>query len=171
MRIGLIADSHVPSSVKELWPQVKVAFEGVDLILHAGDIYDPVCLDWLEEIAPVVAAKGNGDSIFLRDPRVKATQVIEVAGRKIGMVHILYYPDMAVDKVMDYHFGGPVDVIVFGDSHFETIERNNGVLLVNPGSPTLPHQMTTRLGTVGILDITTEGAEARIVELKDIGRP
>jgi hypothetical protein len=41
MRIGLIADTHLPSSIREPWPEVVSAFRGVDLILHAGDIVTP----------------------------------------------------------------------------------------------------------------------------------
>ena len=61
MRIGLLADTHIPRDVKMLPPHVKVALDGVDLILHAGDIYLLTVLDELEAIAPVIAARGNGD--------------------------------------------------------------------------------------------------------------
>ena len=56
MRIGLISDTHVPGGATEVPPQVATAFEGVDLILHAGNIYRTGTLDWLERIAPVKAA-------------------------------------------------------------------------------------------------------------------
>ena len=61
MKIGLISDTHIPDSRKELWPQVFTAFRGVDLILHAGDIYDLGVIDALREVAPIYAARGNGD--------------------------------------------------------------------------------------------------------------
>ena len=61
MRIGLISDTHLPSSIREPWPEVAQAFRQVDLILHAGDIVTPRILDWLEDIAPVLAALGNND--------------------------------------------------------------------------------------------------------------
>ena len=31
MRIGLISDTHIPTAMKHLWPQVYDAFRGVDL--------------------------------------------------------------------------------------------------------------------------------------------
>jgi predicted phosphodiesterase len=46
MRIGLIADTHLPSSIREPWPEVASAFRGVDLILHAGDIVTPPTTFW-----------------------------------------------------------------------------------------------------------------------------
>jgi len=61
MKFGLLADTHIPGSMKELWPQVADAFKGVDLILHGGDITSSRVLDWLERIAPVMAAEGNHD--------------------------------------------------------------------------------------------------------------
>jgi predicted phosphodiesterase len=44
------------------------------------------------------------------------------------------------------------------------VEVHDGVLLVNPGSPSLVRQQV-RLGTVAILDLTPEGSEARIIDL------
>ena len=61
MRVGLISDTHIPEARDELWPQVFDEFDGVDCILHAGDIYDITVIDQLSEIAPVYAARGNGD--------------------------------------------------------------------------------------------------------------
>ncbi len=63
MKIGLIADPHLPSAGKELSPRVAEVFEGVDLILHAGDIYLASCLDWLEGIAAVKAVMGALDHL------------------------------------------------------------------------------------------------------------
>ena len=71
MRIGLISDTHIPHDAKAIPPQVKEVFRGVDLILHAGDIYLSSVLDELEEIAPVLAARGDDDSPSLNG-RVKA---------------------------------------------------------------------------------------------------
>ncbi len=41
MRIGLITGTHIPDTERDLPPQVFGIFRGVDLILHAGDIYGP----------------------------------------------------------------------------------------------------------------------------------
>ena len=77
MLIGLISDTHIPEAASELPPKVYKAFRDVDLILHGGDMHIIDVLDWLEGIAPVLGAKGNGDGGPLRppfpenDPRVK----------------------------------------------------------------------------------------------------
>ena len=48
MRIGLLTDTHLPSTIRDLWDEVRTAFAGVDLILHGGDIVTPRVIDWLE---------------------------------------------------------------------------------------------------------------------------
>src|SRR4051794_4892585 len=74
-RIGLISDTH--GLVR---PDVFQALEGVELILHAGDVGDDV-LEELAAIAPVEAVYGNTDPTD--DPRL--TQSIE---RTLGGVRV-----------------------------------------------------------------------------------
>ncbi len=165
-------------------PEVMLAFAGVDLILHAGDIYTSECLDSLERIAPVLAVEvpptpADGD------PRIEYKRVISLEGYKIGLVHDLnirgideFMPGHAAAKFPDdgsgslsasleAFFGTPVDVAVFGHTHWAMVERHQGILLVNSGSPTLPRQ-TKRLGSVGILELTPEGTSAHIIELSTL---
>jgi hypothetical protein len=54
--IGVISDTH-----GTLDRRVLRVFEGVDLLLHAGDIGSAAILTELEAIAPVVAVRGNTD--------------------------------------------------------------------------------------------------------------
>ena len=54
MRIGVISDTH-----NYLDPKVHKLFEGVEHILHAGDIGLPSILLELQEIAPVTAVSGR----------------------------------------------------------------------------------------------------------------
>jgi len=173
IRIGLIADTHIPADVKTLPPHVKEAFKEVDLILHAGDIYLPGVLDELETIAPVRAARGNGDWGFPQDYRLKRNHIISIAGLNLGLTHGINYPAPSkypFDKVMETEFGKCMDIIVFGDTHVAMIERYNSTLLVNPGSPTLPNGLF-ELGTVGLLEIMGNRATARIIQLTEFLLP
>ena len=157
MRIGLIADTHLPSTIREPWPEVATAFRDVELILHAGDIVTSGVLDWLERIAPVLAALGNND-FDLDDPRVKPTHTLDVEGWRIGMLH---------DVTSGIRFESPVDVLVSGHTHYERLALLDGVVYANSGSPTLPHHLSTRLGTVGVIEVDAERLSARIVRLGD----
>src|SRR3972149_11811974 len=87
MRIGLISDTHIPEVGKEIPPSVLELFKGVDLILHAGDIYAHTVLDDLARLAPVLAARGDDDYVR-RDTRVQDKHVLEVAGKVLWLVHI-----------------------------------------------------------------------------------
>ena len=166
VRIGLISDTHIPTVAREIPVQVAQAFQGVDLILHAGDIQVARALDWLESIAPVYAAQGNNDD-GLEDPRVKPVQRLQVQGLTIAMVHVFTYPQLTLDYFFKPHTGTRVDVVVYGDTHVPEVIREPGLLMVNPGSPTCPGpNMYIGLGHVGILEISDGVADARIVFLE-----
>src|SRR5260370_7122870 len=87
MKIGLIADTHIPSMGAEPPSQVVQAFEGVDLILHAGHVDIASCIKWLERIAPVTATTswlvGTGGAL----PRVNTVKVVEAENHTIGICH------------------------------------------------------------------------------------
>lgn len=169
MLVGLIADTHIPWDVKVLPPYIRDAFKDVDLILHAGDIYVPEVLDELETIAPVLAARGNGDLQFPEDHRLKGSHVLDMDGFRLGLTHIIPYPELplySLEKAMKREFGGPVDIAIFGDTHVALIDNYQDVLLINPGSPTIPNGLF-ELGTVGLLEITEGKVTASIVRLSE----
>jgi putative phosphoesterase len=168
MRIGLISDTHIPEACDHLPSRVFEVFRGVDLVMHAGDVYINRVLDELAEIAPVIASLGNGDEgldghrfKLAPDPRVRTVHLIEVEKLRIGLAHALPTPDETSEAVfmnaMEAHFGGPVDVLVLGHSHLEGVARFGSTLVVNPGSPTLPRNLVGVPGTVAILEIESGG--------------
>lgn len=184
MKIGLIADTQVPSA--ELSPKVKVAFEGVDLILHAGDILVPSCLDYLEEIAPVKAVETGAERQFTGDSRVEENRrVVEAEGFTIGLVQELSIPhmialevlpgvidakfpaDASLSDAVKEIFGVPVDIVVYGFSHISLIEEHDGILFINPGSATWPNQRVMP-GTVGVLELSPGKREVRLVDLSKL---
>jgi putative phosphoesterase len=157
--------------MKEIPDQVITAFQGVDLILHAGDVQVPRALDWLERIAPVICARGNNDG-FMDDPRMKPVQLLHLEGLTVAVIHTFTYPKLALDYYYANHFKEKVDVVVYGDSHMERVDWEDGLLMVNPGSPTSPGpNMPVALGSVAILEINEGKAEARIVQIRDLPLP
>lgn len=165
MRIGLLSDTHLPNERRYLWDEVRTAFAGVDLILHSGDIVHPMVLDWLAEIAPVLAAEGNNDMGWA-DPRMKRVQWLDADGWRLAMVHNMEPEERPIgDLLKQYLKNERADIIVTGHTHFERLDYREGILQLNPGSPTLPHLYSFRLGTVGILDLTSGRMEASIVRL------
>jgi hypothetical protein len=179
-RIGLISDTHIPEAHPQLWPQVFAAFRGVDLILHGGDIHDLSVIDALERVAPIHVARGNGEdgsagrAVQPADPRLREAWLIESGGVAIGLTHYVPMPEMpphlTVSRWVDRLFPQRrPDVLVYGDTHVEAIDVIDGVLCVNPGSPTYPRNLDTQLGTIGFLDIEGGRAEASIWQLTDHG--
>ena len=176
LRIGLISDTHIPEAAPQLWPQVFEAFSGVDCILHAGDIHDLIVIDQLSEIAPTYAARGNGDDgsggrpIQPDDPRLREGWLITLGGLLVGLTHDVpipeYPPHLTLDRAMQRYFGRTdLDVLIYGDTHVEQIDRIRHTLCVNPGSPTYPHNLDTQMGTIGFLEIAGGKAEATIWQL------
>ena len=62
MRIGVVADTHIPDRTRELPAEIFDHLHGVDMILHAGDVSRQIVLDRLATIAPVIAVQGNRDT-------------------------------------------------------------------------------------------------------------
>ena len=180
MRIGLISDTHIPEARHALWPQVFDAFAGVDAILHGGDIHDVSLLDELAAVAPLYAARGNGEDgsggrpIQPDHPLLREAWVLEFEGLSVGLVHDIpvpeYPPHLTVDRAMRRYFGRTdLDVVVYGDTHVEAVDTFDGTLCVNPGSPTYPHNLETQLGTIGFLEIADGEASASIWQLTEGG--
>ncbi len=180
MRIGLISDTHIPEARQALWSQAFVAFEGVDLILHGGDMHDLSVIDELEKVAPIHVARGDGDDggggrpVQPEDPRVKEVWTLDLGGLAVGLTHALPIPEMppsmTVARALDRLFPDRrPDVVVYGDSHVEAIDSFDGVLCVNPGSPTYPHNYDTELGTIGFLEIDSGVPRASIWRLTEGG--
>ena len=170
MRIGLISDTHIPEVESELPTKVMEVFQGVDLILHAGDIFTPSVLDDLEHLAPVLAALGD-DDYAKADKRVKEKHILELEGQVLWLVHMspLYLATRSWLQVKPSEQDGQEeddnpDIIVFGHEHRPWVQHSNGILYVNSGSPTLLNYRPG-LGTIGILDINSGKADARIVQL------
>ena len=169
MRIGLLSDTHIPVAERALPSAIIEAFRGVDLILHAGDIYIVSILDELQRIAPVLAARGDDDyEDTLADERVKREHILELHGLKLQLIHERPHRYMSVSW-QSKHLAGQdgydtPDIVVFGHEHRTVVQRHGDTLYVNPGSPTFLNYRRG-LGTVGILDIDSGEARVHIREL------
>ena len=119
--IGLISDTH--GLVR---PEALRAFQGVEAIIHAGDIEDPATLTTLRAIAPVTAVRGNVDTARWAR-RLPSTAVLELDPGRVYVLHALR--DLAIVPEM-----AGITVVVSGHTHQPAREERNGVLFVNPGS-------------------------------------
>lgn len=139
MQIGVISDTH-----NFLDPKVRDLFQGVDHILHAGDIGLPWILLQLEEIAPVTAVMGNTDMPM----QVRETEVCELAGQTFLVSHIVD-PSALSDPLKKTIARVKPNVVVFGHTHKPFQQRIGGTLFLNPGYAGKPRFALPR--TVAIL--------------------
>ena len=151
MRIGLISDTH-----GLLRPDALAFLQGSDLIVHAGDIGGPEILQALSAIAPLTVVRGNND----RGPwaaSIRETEWLQAAGINLYAIHDLAQLD--VDPA-----AAGIQVVVSGHSHQPRVDRREGVLYVNPGSPG-PRRFRLPI-SIGELLVGDSGRiDARTVEL------
>ena len=120
-RIGVISDTH-----GLLRPEALAALDGVERILHVGDVGDPAIIDALARIAPVTAIRGNIDRGAWADA-LPDTASVTAWGLRLHMVH-----DRKALRTDARSEGW--DVVISGHSHKPGIEEADGVLWLNPGA-------------------------------------
>jgi len=168
--IGLIADAHVhPGKGPELPTAVLKRFAGVDCIVALGDMGETSGLDLLAAVAPVIGVRGMDDAPD--DRRIAAdARVLTLGNLHIGAVfdgarHGLLASNDPLETVDDLadraaaKFGRSVGVLLCAASHKAWIASADGVLLVNPGSPTLAERRTVAILRVGARQIEAEVLE------------
>jgi hypothetical protein len=143
--IGLIADTH-----GFLGEDARAALEGVDVIVHAGDIGAGV-LGPLRQLARVVAVRGNNDSSG------EAAELPDHAQFRFGETTIA-----VVHRLADAPPAG-WDVLVFGHCHKRHCDSADGRLLVNPGAAGRRGFHTHR--SVALLRLGPDGPACEFVEL------
>lgn len=144
-RVGLISDTHMPERCAAFPAAIFEVFQGVDLILHAGDVGKLWVLDQLSGIGPVVAVHGNDETAEAQQA-LPSQQLVSIGGRRILVWHS-HYPDPAEDKANRRNLWGQIlariaqrsqqvgaDIVVFGHTHVPTTYRYKDVWLVNPGA-------------------------------------
>jgi putative phosphoesterase len=180
-RIGLIADTHCRlDDGGDLPSQVLQAFQGVDLIIHCGDLGKLGVLDRLQSVAPVLAVRSPNDPHEDGSRLAEVRRVIEIGGLRIGVTfgvsdlgieidanYNLRTPSAPLEEVLAGKFGGRVDILAFATIHKDLIAYHRGLLIINPGSPTLPviHR-EGELGTVALLNSQEGQAAVEIVHLR-----
>jgi putative phosphoesterase len=179
VKIGVLSDTHIPDLMPSLPPQIEQVFEGLDIILHVGDICRLDTLQQLEdEFTITMAVAGERDSSeakrYLEDKKV-----VRFGNRKVGMIHghqgeqaekwwgalrgkfARTSPYERLYRYVEGQFEG-VDCIVFGHSHHPYVKVRNGILLFNPGAVAPSPGLRP---SVGILDVGERTITGRIVYL------
>ena len=172
MRIGVVSDTHGYFD-----PHLPPLLQGVDEILHAGDVGSEPVLDQLRAIAPVQAVRGNVDSAALGLPPTLTRRLGSV---EIHMLHELPKPQSAL---RDWAQASPLEgkpaehcrrflesfpeecqVVIFGHSHEPCALILGGKLFFNPGSAGKKRFSLPRC--CGLLEISPQGVHATFLGLE-----
>jgi putative phosphoesterase len=112
---GVISDTH-----GYLDERVLPHFDGVDLILHAGDVGGFDVLTELGNVAPVFAVEGNNDAGL--DLGIEERLMLNLDGHQVQIVHQLPHAEAGCE------------VVVHGHSHKLLNEWRGETLYLNPGA-------------------------------------
>ena len=149
--LGVISDTH-----GLMRPEAIRALDGVEMIIHAGDIGAPEVLQALHAIAPVVAVRGNNDKGEWAQA-LPETEVIEVGGVALYVLHDAKALDLD-PAAAGFH------AVISGHSHRPAVAKRQGVLFLNPGSAG-PRRFTL---PVSVARLTVRGGviDAQLIELE-----
>jgi putative phosphoesterase len=162
MLIGVISDTHIPERAKKIPDIVFETFKDVDMILHAGDLVSLDVFKQLEELAPTRCVLGNMDKYYgLNLPK---NDIINVSGHRIGLNHGEVYPRGDTMQLKYIALELDVDILITGHTHWAFIKEYDNIILLNPGSPTVPRMSDP---SVMILDISENDLESRIIKIGD----
>lgn len=177
MRIGVLADTHIPDLRRSLPMRVMDIFSSVEIVLHAGDITALSVLQQLQEsVSLTFAVYGEDDSPQVRG-YLQESQVLEFGGLRVGLIHgnraartemnirlaRLLRRDPYDRQYLEYLLGrfSNVDAIVFGHTHMPYARVHEGVFFFNPGSIN-PYRSEP---SVGLLEIDNRGIRGRILPI------
>jgi uncharacterized protein len=172
MKIGVVSDTHGYFD-----PRLSLRLDGVDEILHAGDVGSMEVLGYLGAIAPVHAVQGNTDAYPLDFP---PTITRHCEGVGIYVMHELPKPQSTLDAWAQAphlnvkparhrdrfleSFPADCRVVVFGHSHEPCLDVVAGRLFFNPGSAGKKRFSLPRC--CGVLELTPQGVRATILSLE-----
>ena len=148
MLIAVVSDTH--RMIKYI-DAAKEIIKDADILVHLGDNIEDVELLEKGFKGEVYAVAGNCD--YSRKYPKEA--IIEVNGRKIFFTHgDLYGVKSSINNI--YYRGREleVDIVLFGHTHKQLIEEESGIIIMNPGSISLPK---SKGRSVGFIDINEAG--------------
>lgn len=142
MKILVVSDTHGNDSILfDLYKQ----YPNMDYYLHAGDSQSSSMA-----IYPYDSILGNCDFYYFDRLRKIYTPK--------GYILMKHFPTINSKEMEDVKF------FIHGHTHRYELKEENGLIIICPGSPTLPRDGTN--GTYVIMDINDKYAEITVIELE-----
>ena len=158
LRIGAISDTHLVGPDGALRGIIQKYFADADMIFHAGDLVDLKVLEMFGD-KDVRAVCGNMDNARTRR-ELPEELIMELGGFKIGLIHGWGSPEGIENRLAEKL--GPLDLIVFGHTHYPAVRSINGTYFFNPGSAV--DKRFARHTSIGIIEIGSQ-IDGRIIAL------
>ena len=139
MKLIVLSDTHIKpgQSLLSLLPEELISIiKSSDMIFHAGDFETFECYNELRSLGHLKAVHGDTDCTELMK-LLPERKIIDVQGIKIGMIHKGQLTSENTDGLRYLAKEMGVDVLIFGHFHHIIVEKTD-VLLLSPGSPTVP---------------------------------
>ena len=157
MSVGVISDTHGFYD-----PRVPLLLDGVEYILHAGDIGKGRIVEQLSEIAPVTAGRGNNDR---QGPESEYPEIetLNLGGCSIYLTHIVKVPKDGDSVGLAVYSEQGADVVVFGHSHMAFHESRGRLTFFNPGAA--GKRRFKVVPSIGLLKLEPGRVEGRILVL------
>ena len=157
MLVGIISDTH-----SYMDPRAISLLQGVDHILHAGDIGSIDIIQELRNIAPVTLVRGYVDlggptSLF------PAEETLELEGHRIFLTHELKPPKSDADPSLALYQKAGIQVVVYGHSHIAYQRRWSNILFFNPGAA--GKRRFKVVPSIGFITLTESDVRASITSL------
>lgn len=166
MNIFVTSDTHHSlSRVLEMYAQITSANtpEGVphvdrfDYIIHCGD-YKADALELSSRLRiPAVCVYGNCDGVWDRDFDVLETEAGRILVTHGHIEGVNYSHDELYELAEEQGCG----MICYGHTHIPVCRKENGYLVLNPGSPSRPLDGTK--GSCAVITADESGFSAKLV--------
>lgn len=137
MKILVVSDSHgqLKNVVEKM---IELGYDDLDAIIHLGDYVEDA--DRLKEILgkKLYKVAGNGDLTSGCD----FEKLIDIKGHRLFLTHGHQY-DVSNNLERLYYRALELeaDIVLYGHTHLVMNLEREGVLFINPGSPTFPRNL------------------------------
>lgn len=172
MKLGFISDTH---GGYENLLQALHLLEGSEQICHLGDVlyhgprndipetYNPKeMIEILKERTDIVYVRGNCDAdvdeMVLGQDLSNKSRIITFDNYKFYLVH--GYEETEDERIEEAKKLG-CHVVVSGHTHVKVLEEKDGIIVLNPGSTTIPKDSSKSIavyekGQIQILDLENQ---------------
>ncbi len=157
MKLGIISDTH-----GQIDNRIHAMFEGVEYIIHAGDVGKEDIIIELETVAPVTVVRGNMDR-YGRLARSQEFIAKSFGGVRFFVVHDIGSPDSIKSRLLIPIRKYSPHVVIFGHTHKPFTSYFQDILYFNPGSASQGRGGKKR--SVGIIEIINSHPTGKILEL------